>query len=378
MSDTNSNPDPGSETEQYPLEPRYHPVNRFIRTVYDFLASAKLAMFLLVVILVCCVIGVTFFRGQPSVDLIFGTIWFNGLLVLLITNVACCFFGRIWGRRVTVVSFGMILFHLSFVAMFTGVIFNSLFNFNGVLRITEGETLSNRDPKSYDFFKHGRFFNFASLKGETTLLKMHRGYKVDGKDKVLAYELSVADGRSTKNGILYITRKFTYKGVDYFRDREGYSLLTILFDHQGRELYGAHLPLQSIKQKDETFIYTTGSAGGAGALQFPPEKGSNLITMQLTYTPDKLKERVGSVRYQVWPAGASGLHDLKPALADGVTQLGDKFFFGQYTLTSPEVRYWVAMNVLYEPGKPLVLTSLWVGLTGMIITMFGRIVRGRR
>jgi len=36
------------------------------------------------------------------------------------------------------------------------------------------------------------------------------------------------------------------------------------------------------------------------------------------------------------------------------------------------------MIVRYEPGKPIVLTSLWVGLAGMIITTAGRMMRSSR
>src|SRR6266567_146413 len=105
-----------SEAEQYPLEPRYHPIHKIPRKVYGFLASAKLAMALLVAILGSCVAGVTIWRGVRAGEVIFSSLWFNGLLVLLVVNVACCFFGRVWGRKVTLVSFGMILFHLSFVS----------------------------------------------------------------------------------------------------------------------------------------------------------------------------------------------------------------------------------------------------------------------
>jgi hypothetical protein len=50
---------------------------------------------------------------------------------------------------------------------------------------------------------------------------------------------------------------------------------------------------------------------------------------------------------------------------------------GRYYLEAKEVRYWVGMNVRYEPGKPIVLTSLWVGLGGMILTFIGRMRRSR-
>jgi len=84
-----------TEDEAYPVEPRYHPIHKIPRKIYDFLASAKLAMLLLVTILLTCIIGVTVLRGDESGRMIFGAIWFNAILVLLVVNVACCFFGRI-------------------------------------------------------------------------------------------------------------------------------------------------------------------------------------------------------------------------------------------------------------------------------------------
>jgi hypothetical protein len=44
-------------------------------------------------------------------------------------------------------------------------------------------------------------------------------------------------------------------------------------------------------------------------------------------------------------------------------------------LSVKEIRYWAGMRVAYEPGKPVVLTSLWIGLAGMIITTIGRMFR---
>jgi len=56
----------------------------------------------------------------------------------------------------------------------------------------------------------------------------------------------------------------------------------------------------------------------------------------------------------------------------------EKLAFGEYQLFVPEVRYWVGMNVLYNPGKPFVLASLLVGLVGIIITTGGRMTKKRR
>ncbi|TWJ32961.1 cytochrome c biogenesis protein ResB [Geobacter argillaceus] len=378
MTEFNNMPDPDSENEQFPIEPRYHPVHRIPRKIYDFLASSKLAMALLGIILACCVAGVTVVRGQRAGELIFGTLWFNGLLVLLVVNVACCFFGRIWGRRLTIISFGMILFHLSFVAMFAGIIYNSLFSFRGIIRLTEGETLPNGQLQSYDLTEQGRFFNLSHLKGETTLIRMQTGYKVDGADKKVAYEIAVGEGRTRKRGVVYITNSFDSDGFSYFRDKEGYSVLIVLYDKQGRELGGAYVPLQSIKQKNGAYLYTTGTKDGPGSFPFPQVMAKPLLNLQVAYRPVPIKERGGDVFFQVWPLPQPDVRQGGKVLAEGKAAIGEKFDAGEYYLSAREVRYWAAMNVRHEPGKPIVLASLCVGLLGMIITTIGRIRKSRR
>ena len=382
MNEVNETPDTEPEVELYPIEPRYHPIHKIPRKIYDYLASAKLAMALLVAILGCCVAGVTIWRGVRAGEVIFGTLWFNGLLVLLVVNVACCFFGRIWGRRVTLVSFGMILFHLSFVAVLLGVSYNSLFYFRGNIRLTEGETLPSGDPQSYDTIDKGRFFNFSRLKGETTLIRMHTGFKVGAEDKRAAYEVEVGEGGSKKKGIIYITHKLTHRGFDYFNDKEGYSLLVTLADRQGKVLYGGHLPLQSIPQGKGGFSYSTGGKDGdvvrPGPMPFPAPPEMGLLALQVGYSPAKLKERGGEALFQLYPLDKTGTAPLDKPFAEGKAPIGQPFAAGEYVLSAQEVRYWVGMAVRYEPGTPIVLASLWVGLAGMLITTVGRMLRGRR
>jgi hypothetical protein len=348
-----------------------------ISKIYSFLSSAKLAIALLVIILACCVAGVTIWRGVEAGRVIFGTLWFNGLLVLLVVNVACCFFPRMWGRGLTFVSVGMILFHLSFLAILGGIVYNSSFYFRGHIRLTEGEVLPNGQPESYDFVEHGRFFDYSQLKGDTTLIRMHAGYKLEGANKRVGYEIAVGEGPSKKQGIVYITQDLEYNGFSYYNDKEGYSILVVLFDKQGRELYGAHVPLQSLRQKDDTYLYTTGTREGPGSFPFPHDPEQPLFALQIAYLPDPNKERAGEVFFQVWPLHAAHAPGSEEALAEGKAPIGERFDAGDYYLLPVEVRYWVGMTVRHEPGKPIVLTSLWVGLGGMVITFIGRIRKRR-
>jgi len=371
--------DSDNEQEVFPVEPHYHPIHKIPRLIYEFLASAKLAMLLLVVILACCLTGTTVVRDKRAWELIFSTFWFNGLLVFLVVNVACCFFGRIWGRRVTLVSLGMILFHLSFVTMFAGVIYNSLFYFRATIRLTEGETLPNADPRSYDVINQGRFFDLSKLRGETTLIRLHTGYEADGKDKRAAYEIEVGYGPQKAKGIIYITKSLEYRGFKYFPDMEGYSLLTTLSDSTGHELYGAYIPLQSFKNKDETYHYTTGrKEDGPLAIPFPQLPNEPLFSVNVSYKPDPKKERSGEAQFLVYPlAKQSEKSDEKP-MAAGSAPIGAPFHAGDYLLSVKEVRYWTAMAVRYEPGQPIVLSSLWVGLFGVTLTTVARMFRKRK
>lgn len=371
--------DPDSEQEAFPVEPRYHPIHRIPRKIYDFLASSRLAMFLLVAILACCVAGVTIVRAQRAWELIFNTLWFNSLLVLLVVNVACCFFGRIWHRKLSVISVGMILFHVSFVAIMLGIVYNSLFYFRGTIRLTEGEVLSSSDPQNYDLIDKGRFFSFSRLKGETALVKMHVNYKVSGENKRAAYEVAVGEGTDKKQGIIYITHKLSHNGFDYFNDKEGYSLLLTLSNTQGQLLYNAHLPLQSILQDEKNYLYTIGYKEDGGVKQspisFPAPPESPRFALQVAYQPSKLKERGGDALFMLSALDDKGKPKNDQPFATGKAAIGESFTAGEYVLSAQEVRYWVGMVVRYEPGKPIVLASLWVGLAGMIITMFGRIFK---
>jgi hypothetical protein len=210
---------------------------------------------------------------------------------------------------------------------------------------------------------------------------MHSDYKVGDKDKRAAYEVEVGDGRDKKKGVIYITHKLTYREFDYFNDKEGYSLLVTLADRQGKVQYGAHMPLQSIPQGANGFRYVTGVKEGdvinpiAVAFPVPPE--APRMGLQLGYTPAKLKEREGEAQFQLYPIDSKGNPKFDKLLAEGKAPIGKSFTTGDFVLSAQEVRYWVGMTVRYEPGKPIVLTSLWVGLAGMLITTIGRIRRSR-
>jgi hypothetical protein len=341
------------------------------RRLYLFLVSPKVAIALLIGVLGCCLAGVTVFRGARAGQLIFSTLWFNGLLVLLAVSSATAFFNRIWRRKLTLVSAGMILFHLCFAAMLGGIVYNRLFFFEGMLRLTEGETLPNGRLDSYDKVVKGRFFDVSRLRGETTLVRMHRNFKVEGENKRAAYEIAVEDGAKRSRSIIYVTEYLDFEGTRFFCSMEGYSVLLVMADRSGRELYGAHVPLQSLKQPDGRYVYTSAKTGETPPFPFPPE--SPRAGVELSFRPNTLVDRSGDVSLHVWILGPEG---SLVAERTGEVTVGKPFDAGGFSLTPKEIRYWVGMNVRHDPGLYVILGSLCFGLAGMFLTLVGRVRQG--
>jgi len=339
------------------------------------LTSPKLAIALLVVVLACCLAGVTVVRGARAAELIFATLWFNGLLVLLALSSAAAFFSRIWKRRLTLVSAGMIVFHLSFVALLGGVVYNSLFRFQGLLRLTEGETLPNGQLESYDRADAGRLFTFGRLRGETTLVRMHRDFRIGDENKRAAYEIAVGEGAAKTRSIIYVTEYFDAGGVRYFCSKEGYSVLVVMYEPGGREVYGAHVPLQSLVQPAGGYLYASGSATGPGSFPFPQPPEHPRAELLLRFRPNAVVDRAGDVTFQVAPLGGV----VAPAIErTGTVAVGARFDAGDFLLEPREIRYWVGIDVRYDPGLNVSLGSLVSGLVGMVLILVGRLRQGPR
>jgi cytochrome c biogenesis protein ResB len=342
------------------------------RRVYAALVSPKLAIALLVFVLACCLVGVTVFRGQEAGRRIFATLWFNSLLVVLAISSASAFFNRFWKRKRTMVSVGMIVFHLSFLGVLGGVVLNGLFSFQGTLRLTEGETLPVGQAASYDEYQQGRFFDPAWLRGEVHLVEMHTNFKVGGENKRAAYELEFSDGPKVERGFIYITEYMVVDGVRYFSLKEGYSVLAVLTDGAGRELYGAHVPLQSIRQADGSFLYASGSASAPGDFAFPPPPAPPRVQLEVNFFPG-LQGRTGKVRFQARPLGKDGTPGAERV---AMVPVGESVQVGELRLAPKEIRYWVGLSVRYDPGLNLILVSLCLGLLGMALTFIGRVRQG--
>lgn len=250
------------------------------------------------------------------------------------------------------------------------------FFFEGAIRLTEGETLNCAERASYDRVRAGRFFDLSRLKGlsQIYLHKFHLSHFAEGRDWGGAYEIKVGEDpvSSTeqaggKKSFIYVNHPLKLRGFELYRDKEGYSPLFVLRDMTGKVIYGAYAPLQSIEQKDGTYIYRSGSADAPGSFDFPQATDrSPVFKLQTIYYPDKGKNRTGAVFFQVRQFDPGEGHE---ELFRGRAAFGERVKAGDFLLSMDEVRYWASVNVIYRPGMQVILYSFWLGLGGIVLNV---------
>jgi cytochrome c biogenesis protein ResB len=100
-----------------------------INRIFSLFWSTKVALVLLVLILLSCAVGVILPREVGSA-LVFSSLWFSALLVLLILNIVFCTIRRIKIFRLS--KIGTTIFHLSLVLLCAGVVYDQLFFLMGL------------------------------------------------------------------------------------------------------------------------------------------------------------------------------------------------------------------------------------------------------
>lgn len=344
------------------------------RKIYSLLWSTNVALVLLVLVFLACVAGASMPKSI-SKEVVYSSVWFNLLLVLLIVNIVFCITKRT--RFLQLSQAGTTIFHLGLVALFFGVVYDHLFFFEGTIRLTEGETLRCDERTSYDGINSGRFFNMRKLRelGDLYFHKLHVSYREGGKERGVASEIVVGtDVRMGEHRVVYVPHPVRYKGFEFYRvNADGYSPLFVLRDEAGRIYYGAYTALQSIKQKDGTYMYRSGSAAVPERFDFPQAPDLPAIfKLQTAYYPDPKEIRSGEVTFTVWK-NDQRTRGPSEELFSGKAGIGERVKVGRYFLSMDEVRYWTKINISYQPGLPFIFGSFWLTLGGLILNFILKI-----
>jgi hypothetical protein len=128
-------------------------------------------------------------------------------------------------------------------------------------------------------------------------------------------------------------------------------------------------------QPGGSYLYATGSAAGPSSFPFPQPPEHPRAELLLRLRPNTVVDRAGDVTFQVAPLGGV----VAPAIErTGTVPVGGRFDAGEIVLEPREIRYWVGIDVRYDPGLSVSLGSLVSGLAGMVLILVGRLRQGPR
>jgi len=348
-------------------------IGQIFTNLLTFLRSTRLALILLILVFLSSILG-AILPSALGREIIFSSLWFNFLLVLLTVNILFCTLRRITNLRKFIHEFtriGSTIFHFSFILLFIGVTYNSLFFFEGGIRLAEGESLSCSDEQNYDWIRKGRFFEIAKLKnlGEIYLHKLYPVYYVKGDYKGVANKISLRTESNEKEGIIYVNSPLKYKGFEFYHEVDGLSPLFVFRDRWGRVLDGAYAPMHAVKRPDGNFNYVAG---------FPFPQTNPFFGLWVVLFPPTKDERA-KIFLEVKQLVSPNQSGVEIELFKGKVFLKETVPVGFFFISVDEVRYWSRMKVIYRPGLPLIFSSFWLALSGISLATVAKMTKwGRR
>lgn len=251
---------------------------------------------------------------------------------------------------------GSVFFHAVLIAALIGMVVYYMAAHRASLRITEGQVMELKKE------------NFASITREPVwgirfpnariaLLKQYSIY--DEKDPwypidyVAVFDVSTPEGGFKKE--VRINDPLVIDGREFLMRTGGFSPLFVITGERGDVVFG-------------NFVTMRDEKGTKGFFEFPPAA----MTVNAAFYPDyELKEgkdataslrvRNPFVRLKIYASGAM--------VYEGLIPLGGSAKAGGYTITVPEVRRWVEMEMVGEPGLGMFFALSFAGLIGVAVRM---------
>jgi cytochrome c biogenesis protein ResB len=255
---------------------------------------------------------------------------------------------------------GFALLHLCLIILFAGGFWSSATKMDGYIVLTEGQGIKE-EPGSYVRLiegplrreKHrGFFFRLNSVQVE---------YEKKHYRAAITSHIEIFDKRrKAVEAAIKVNHPFTYRGIDFTQDQTGYSPRLIIRQksggrpvvdsffalktfHKGKEWeYRDFLPLPFFKQRVIVTFYPTFTRI-KGQVQKSGEEPDNPLL--LIRTEDETGQAV-SKDYLTMNGGV--------AIED-------------YTLTFAGIRRWSAFKVIDDPGYPIVMIALWLGILAILL-----------
>lgn len=248
---------------------------------------------------------------------------------------------------------GSILFHLSLILIMMAVILNFLYKYDGVLAMTEGQSLSDT-PESYHREFRGPLYadNYGRFTLSLTDLRSSDG---DSSSLGKIASINVLTDRPDFEADISTNHPFKWRELEFhYGLKSGYSPEVLLTDSDGNVLFRSFVRIANRKEN--------GSHLHRDFIVVP----DNNLHLEIEVKPAPVGQ---DVIYQL-----TASQDSIVLFAGGINS-NDTVSFSGYKFTIPRLRQWCYIDVVKSPYLNLVFFGFWSALAGLTLSFVSRLKR---
>ncbi len=263
---------------------------------------------------------------------------------------------RTGGRLLQFRHVGSVVFHLALLVILAGIVLHGLFRFDGVMAITEGQTIRDETGR-YLRIDKGLLNDGPTGSFALTLERIDRRHPVaDATTEAAFIAVRGAGGADAAAGLVRINGPFRWEDFEFhYGARTGVSPEVLVLDEAGRPVFRSFVRLEIVAGEEEAFH--------EGAVDLPL---------------DGTRVRIRIMDRDVGGGSAPGRLTVSRAgavLFAGEVAVGDTAEVDGLRVTVPNVRAWCDLHVVLNPWLGLVFTGFWLGLAGLLISVLARVLR---
>lgn len=248
---------------------------------------------------------------------------------------------------------GSLIFHFSLILIMVGVILNYLFKFEGVMFLTEGQTLNDNNEQYFRIYA-GPLYREQSNRFQLKLHKYHGQYPfLSSFTNAAEIDVAYQSGSYNTASIVHNAHPFKWNNLEFhYGSNSGYSPLVVLTDTTDYILFQAFVRLSHDRESKKHFDYLI---------------LDNLkLKLEIEAIPDS--GQFDSTFFKIRVAKDSLL------LYDDTVKINTMKQFGNYKIIIPETRRWCYIEVIESPYIDLVFWAFWTALSGLLIGFLPRVI----
>lgn len=244
---------------------------------------------------------------------------------------------------------GSVLFHVSFLVIFLGVLCGTLFGMKGYVELVEGQPFEDKH-ENYAFLSEGRFFNEGHQRFSVLFSQFSPRYYEDGSPQEYRAHLAAGEKHEAlKEYDVRVNHPADIHGVRFYYIRHGFAaLLKITQDNKEKYEWLA------FEERQDRYIRT----GRLKSFDLP---------FHAVFTPNR-KVLQGAAHKNEAKDPYLFLQFSDPI--KGALKPGEHRYFLGTSVDFVEVRYWTGFSVVHDPGLPVVYFGFALCVLGLILIYF--------